>query len=47
MNYHIDKNGDESGLATISVFRRGQYDGGLFVLPQYRAAFSVGNGMCS
>ena len=44
MNYHIDKNGDESGLATISVFRRGQYDGGLFVLPQYRAAFSVGNG---
>jgi len=44
MNYHIDSNGDESGLATISVFKKGEYDGGYFVLPQYRAAFSIGHG---
>jgi len=44
MNYHIDSNDENSGLTTISVFNQGRYEGGYFVLPQYRCAFKVGDG---
>lgn len=47
MNYHIDKNGDESGLATISVFRRGKYDGGLLCCRSIAPHSRSGTGMCS
>ena len=44
MNYHIDSGDHNSGLTTIAVFNEGAYDGGYFVIPQYRCAFRVGDG---
>lgn len=44
MNFHIDSGDNNSGLTSISVFNKGQYDGGYFVMPQYRCAFKVGDG---
>lgn len=44
MNYHIDSGDNNSGLTTIAVFNEGAYDGGYFVIPQYRCAFRVGDG---
>jgi len=44
MNFHIDSGDSNSGLTSISVFNKGQYEGGYFVMPQYRCAFRVGDG---
>jgi hypothetical protein len=44
MNFHIDTSDKDSGLTCISVFNKGHYTGGYFVLPQYRCAFKVGDG---
>ena len=44
MNFHIDSGDKNSGLTCISVFNKGHYAGGYFVLPQYRCAFKVGDG---
>ena len=44
MNFHIDSGDSNSGLTSISVFNKGQYEGGYFVMPQYRCAFKVGDG---
>ena len=44
MNYHIDSGDHNSGLTTIAVFNEGEYEGGYFVIPQYRCAFRVGDG---
>ena len=44
MNYHIDSGDHNSGLTTIAVFNDGEYEGGYFVIPQYRCAFKVGDG---
>ena len=44
MNYHIDSGDHNSGLTTIAVFNEGKYEGGYFVIPQYRCAFRVGDG---
>lgn len=44
MNYHIDSGDSNSGLTSISVFNKGRYEGGYFVMPQYRCAFRVGDG---
>ena len=44
MNYHIDSGDHNSGLTTIAVFNEGSYEGGYFVIPQYRCAFRVGDG---
>jgi hypothetical protein len=44
MNFHIDSSDKDSGLTCISVFNKGHYTGGYFVLPQYRCAFKVGDG---
>jgi site-specific DNA-cytosine methylase len=43
MNYHIDNGDNNSGLTSISVFNKGQYKGGYFVLPQFRCAFKIGD----
>jgi hypothetical protein len=44
MNFHIDSGDNNSGLTSISVFNKGRYEGGYFVMPQYRCAFKVGDG---
>ena len=44
MNFHIDSGDSNSGLTSISVFNKGQYEGGYFVMPQFRCAFRVGDG---
>ena len=44
MNFHIDNGDNNSGLTSISVFNQGRYQGGYFVLPQFRCAFRVGDG---
>jgi hypothetical protein len=44
MNYHVDKGDADSGLTSISVFKKGNYKGGYFIMPQYRCAFRVGDG---
>jgi hypothetical protein len=44
MNFHIDSGDNNSGLTSISIFNKGQYEGGYFVMPQYRCAFKVGDG---
>ena len=44
MNFHQDSGDNNSGLTSISVFNKGHYEGGYFVMPQYRCAFKVGDG---
>jgi len=44
MNFHIDSGDSNSGLTSISVFNKGQYEGGYFLMPQFRCAFRVGDG---
>ena len=44
MNFHIDSGDSNSGLTSISVFNKGRYEGGYFVMPQFRCAFRVGDG---
>ncbi len=43
MNFHIDSGDNNSGLTSITVFNNGNYNGGYFVLPQYKVAFKVGD----
>lgn len=43
MNFHIDSGDNNSGLTSITVFNKGAYQGGYFVLPQYKIAFRVGD----
>jgi hypothetical protein len=38
---HRDRGNLRLGFSVMAVLRRGAYDGGLFVLPQYRIAFAA------
>lgn len=44
MGYHVDAGDLNTSLTCLSVFRVGEYTGGMFVLPRYRIAIDVGDG---
>lgn len=40
---HTDKGDLDEGISTLAVFRRGDYSGGVFVMPEYRVGFDMGD----
>lgn len=40
---HTDKGDLDEGISTLAVFRRGDYSGGVFVMPEFRVGFDLGD----